>query len=188
MEENRLDKEIERIHAKFHFLWKDYGFHVKFFTRDYGVYSKGFIIGLENEVCRLVFEKETASSNEPITEFVGKKHSPFLPPGYSYFVKDGWYILPGLIYWITGVECEEDDDVDKDLAHVSQYLQLHIGSLLDLFRHPAEFDEKLDYYKNSYKDRQITVEKIREERARLHGLGLDSSLEAAITNLRGGKK
>jgi hypothetical protein len=188
MEENRLDKEIERIHAKFPFLWKDYSFHVKYFTRDYGMYSKGFIIGLENDLCRLVFEKETASSNEPITEFIGKKHSPFLPPSYSYFVKDGWYTLTGLIYWITGVECEDGNDVDEDLGYVSQYLQLYIGELLDLFRYPAEFDKKLEYYRNTYRDRQITVEKIREERARLQGLGLDYSLEEAIKSLRGGKK
>lgn len=63
-----------------------------------------------------------------------------------------------------------------------------MNKVLDLFKFPDEFDKKLQYYRNLYRENQITVEKIREERARLHALGQDSSLEAAIASLRGGKK
>ena len=79
-------------------------------------------------------------------------------------------------------------DVDKDLENFSNYVKLHIDKVLDLFKFPNEFDKKLDYYRNLYKENQITVEKIREERARLQALEQDSSLEAAIASLRGGKK
>ena len=41
---------------------------------------------------------------------------------------------------------------------------------------------------NFHMGNQITVQEIREERARLQALGQDSSLEAAIASLRGGKK
>ena len=78
--------------------------------------------------------------------------------------------------------------MDQDLENVSQYLRLHIEKVLDLFKLPKEFDRKLEYYKNLYKENQISVEKIRAERARLQALGQDWSLEAAITSLHGGKR
>jgi hypothetical protein len=188
MNEDRIDNELERLYKKLPFLWESYGFDVKYFTRDYGMYYKGFIVGLENDVCKLVFEKETNSSVEPITEYIGTKRSIFAPPNFSYFAKDGWYSLTGLIYWITGIQCERDKNVDQDLENVSQYLKLHIDALLDLFKDPDEFDKKLEYLRNLNKGNQITVEKIREERARLHALGKDSSVEAAIASLRGGNR
>jgi len=188
MREDRLDSEFERIYKKFPFLWKNYNFHVKYFTRDYGIYSRGFVLGLGNDVCKLIFEKETNSSAEPIRDYVGKKSALFTPPNYSYFAEYGWYSLNGLTYWLSGVEYESDKDVDKDLENLSQYLKLHIDKLLDLFKSPVEFDQRLDYYRNLYKDDQITVEKIRAERTRLKALGQDWSLEAAIASLRGGKK
>lgn len=187
MKESKLDNELERIYKKFPFLWENYNYHVKYFTRDYGMYYKGFIIGLENDVCKLVFEKETNSSVEPIAEYVGTNHSLFTPPSYSYLTKYGWYPLTGLIYWLTGTQCESDNDVDKDLELTSQCLKLYIDQIHELFSSPDELDSRLEYYRNLYKGNQITVEKIREERAKLQALGMDSSLEAAITSLRGGK-
>jgi hypothetical protein len=187
MEETRFDHELERLYKKFSFLWKSYGFHMKYFTRSYGVYHRGFIIGLENDVCKLVFEKETNSSTEPIRDHVGSKIALFRPPDDAYFAKYGWYSFSGLIYWLTGVQYESDQNVEKDLHNLSQYTQIYIENLLELFKHPTEFDSKLQYYRNLHKDNQITIEKIRAERARLHSLGQDSSLEAAIKNLRGGQ-
>src|SRR5687767_13344319 len=161
MEEARLDKELERLYKKLPFLWEDYGFHVKYFTRDYGVYYRGFVIGMENNICKLVFEKETNSPVEPIRDYVGTKAALFKPPDYSYFAKSGWYSLTGLIYWLSGVQYESDKNVDKDLDNLSQYLKIHMNKVLDLFKFPDEFDRKLQYYRNLYKENQITVEKIR---------------------------
>jgi hypothetical protein len=188
MEEARLDDELERIYKRFSFLWGSYDFQLRYFTRDYGMYYKGFIIGIGNSICKLVFEKESNSKLESIAINVGKSYSSFTPPNYSYYTKYGWYPLTGLIYWLTGVECERDKAVDQDLEYVSDYLKLNIDKLLDLFKNPNQFDEKIEYHRNLYKDNQITVDKIRRERARLHALGQNSSLEAAIANLRGGKK
>ena len=185
MEEPRLDNELKRLYERLPFLWKDYDFHVKYFTRDYGMYYRGFIIGLENDVCKLLFEKETNSQFEPIRDHIGTKAALFNPPNYSYFAADGWYPISGLIQWLTGIQYETDRDVDKDLEHLSQYLKLHMGKLLDLFQDPTEFDRKLEYLRNLNKGKQITVEKIKEERVRLQSLGKDSSLEAAIASLRG---
>jgi hypothetical protein len=188
MEEFRLDNELERLYEKLPFLWRKYGFHVKYFTRDYGMYYRGFIIGLENDVCKLVFEKETNSQVEPVRDYIGTKSALFTPPDYSYFAEYGWYSLSGMIYWLSGVQYESDRDVDKDLENLSEYLALHIDKLLDLFRNPSEFEKKLEYLRNLNKSSQITAEKIKEERTRLHSLGQDSSLEAAIASLRRGKK
>ncbi len=184
MEEVILDTALERIYKNMSFLWTTYDCHLKFFTRAHG--RSGFIIGLENEVCKFLFEKE--ASWETIRYYVGKKDALFVPPNYSYFGKYGWYTLPGLIYWLSGVECEDSKDIDQDLELFSQYLERHIDKLLELFQHPEEFDSKLEYYRNSFKDRQITVDQIRAERARLKALGQDWSLEAAINSLRGGRK
>ena len=186
--EARLDNEFERLYKNLSFLWRDYGFRVKYFTRDYGFYGKGFIIGLENEVLKLVFEKESPSSNASAAEHVGKNQALFIPPNYSYFAIYGWYPLTGLIYWISGIQFESNKDVDKDLENLSPYLKLHMDKLLDLFKSPNEFDKKLEYYRNLHKDDQITVDKLRVERERLKSLGQDWSLEAAIASLRGGKK
>lgn len=188
MEETRLDNELKKIHHKFSFLWKNYGFHSRYFTRDYGMYYKGYVVGIENSVCKLVFEKETNSMHQPIAISVGKISSSFTPPNYSYYAKYGWYPLTGLIYWLTGVECERAKMVDQDLDYVSEYLKIYVDNLFDLFKYPDEFDGKIEYYRNRFKDSQLTIEKIRAERARLQALGQDSSLEAAIANLRGGKK
>ena len=188
MEKLKLDLEIKRLYKKLPFLWEEYDFHIKYLTRDYGMYDRGFIIGLENNICKLVFEKETNSSVEPIRKRVGKKPALFTPPNLSYFAEYGWYHLSGLTYWLSGIEYETVKDVDKDLDNLSNYMKLHMDKVIDLFKFPDEFDSKLEYYRNLYKENQITVEKIREERARLKALGQDWSLEAAIASLRGGKK
>lgn len=188
MENARLDDEFRRIFNNFSYLWETYRFRVKYFTRDYGIYNRGLIIGLENNLCKLVFEKESNSPVEPITEYVGRKSSQFIPPGYSYWPKYGWYPVTGLVNWLSGVQCERDNNVDKDLEFVGQFLKIHMDKVLDLFRIPEEFDKKLEYYRNLTKENLITVERIKEERARLNALGRDSSLEAAIASLRGGRK
>jgi hypothetical protein len=188
MEEPRLDNELERLYKKLPFLWEDYRFHVKYFTRDYGMYNRGFIIGLENDVCKLVFEKETNSQVEPVRDYVGTQSALFIPQNHSFFSKYGWYSLTGMIFWLSGVQYETVKDVDKDLENLSQYLKLHIDGLINLFKYPDEFEKELERLRNLRKGNQITVEKIREERARLQALGQDSSLEAAIKNLRGGNK
>jgi hypothetical protein len=188
MAENRLDNELKRLYEKLPFLWEDYGFHVKYFTRDYGIYYRGFLVGLGNNVCNLVFEKETNSQSEPIRSYIGKKSAWFAPPNYSHFAQYGWYPLSGLIYWLSGVEYESDRNVDQALDNLSQYIKPHMEKVIDLFKFPKEFDKKLEYYRNSFKENQITVEKIRAERARLQALGQDSSLEAAMASLQGGTK
>ncbi len=90
MEKNRLDIELKRIHNTFPFLWQSYSFRTMYFTRDYGVYNRGFVLGLGNDICKLVFEKETDSLAESIAVNVGTKNSVFAPPDYSYLSKDGW--------------------------------------------------------------------------------------------------
>ena len=71
---------------------------------------------------------------------------------------------------------------------MSQYLKIYMNKVLDLFRDPEEFDNNLKQIRHQNKENQLTVDKIKAERARLQALGQDSSLEAAINSLRGGKK
>src|SRR5215216_4377039 len=160
MNDDRLDSDLRRIYQWFPFLWKDYQFRVTYITRSYGMYHRGFILGIENDTCKIVFEKESDSQVEPIRTYIGTKSSDFKPPDYSHTAKYGWRSVTGLIYWVSGVQCERYKDVDQDLAGVSQYLKLNIDTLLDLFKSPDEFDSKIQYYRNLYKDQQISVEKL----------------------------
>lgn len=188
MDNPRLDSEIKRLFKNLPYLWDTYNYHLAFFTRDFGIYGRrGFVIGLENDICRLVIWKETNSQVEPIAIHIGKKTASFSSMVHSTSITEEWYSLTGLIYWLSGVEFEYQKDVDKDFEGVSQYLKLYVNKVLDFFRIPEEIDSKLEYYRNLYKDNQITVDKIRDEPARLHALGQDPTLEACITSLQEGK-
>jgi hypothetical protein len=188
MEEPILDKAFERLKTKLPYLWNIYNFHLVYFTRDYGMYHRGFLMGLENDICRIAFRRDHNSVNEPMVGYVGTKKSPFAITSTDYLQKDGWYPLSGLVYRLSGVDYQFEKNVDLNLQDFSEYIQPYMDSILELLRVPEEIDKKLEDYRNLNKENQITVEKIREERARLQALGQDSSLEAAITSLRGGKK
>lgn len=163
MAESRLDFEIERLYKNLPFLWDTYNYHLAFYTRDFGIYGKGFIIGLENNICRLVFWKETNSQVDPIAIYIGKKTASFSSMVHSISISEEWYSLTGLICWLSSIEFEYQKDVDKDLESVGQYLKLHVDKVLDFFRVPKEIDSKLGYYRNLCKENQITVDKIRDE-------------------------
>ena len=183
-----LDTELGKIYKRFLFLWESYGFHVSYCTRDYGIYNRGFVIGLENEVCKMIFEKETTSPVEPVRIHVGKEHSPFAPPSYCYLVSDGWYSLVGLIHLLSGVKRGRFKNADHDLENVSRYVEPRMDMVIDLFRYPDQLDSKVQYYRSLHKDQEITLDKLRAERARLHALEVDSSLQAAMDSLSGGSQ
>lgn len=182
MEEARLDHELERIYKNLTFLWKDYHFHIAYLTRSFGSYA--LILGLENEVCKLLF----TWTEDSILKWAGKKSALFRPTDNSYSDVEGWYPLTELFYGLSGVEYEPVRDTDQDLANLGPYLRLSIDKVLGLFQHPDELDRWLEYYRDLYKDQHITMEQIRAERARLKALGQDASVEAAIASLRGGIK
>jgi hypothetical protein len=186
--ERRLDMELARLHDKLPFLWQDYGFHVAYVTRDHGPQGQGFILGLENEHCRLVFARQGIAQTETIRDYVGIKTARFDPPGRSYSAPHGWYPLSGLITWLTGVDYDYVKDVDQDLGNLSEYLRLDLDLILDVFGDPDQFHHRLQHHQNAHKARPITIPMLREERARLQAAGQDSSLEAAIANLRGGQR
>jgi hypothetical protein len=186
--EERLDVELKRLHDKLPFLWQDHGFHVAYLTRDHGSQGEGFILGLENELCRLVFLKQTGSQAEAMRDYVGIKTARFDPPGRSYSAPQGWYPLSGLITWLTGVDYDYVKDVDKDLENLGEYLKLYLHLILDVFSDPAQLPQKLQYHQNANKNRSITSQVLRAERERLQTEGQNSSLEAALINLRGGRE
>lgn len=182
----RLDIELERIFKQMDFLWEPHGCHLAYFTRSYGMYHRGFLIGLKHEACKFLFEHETGSRRDTITCYVGKKDALFRPPGDNLSASTGWYSVSDIVYWISGVEREYVKDIDQDLEFLGSYVKNFINEVFDLFRDSAHFDHRLDDYRTRFKGRQITVGQIRAERARLQSLGQDSSLETAILNLRKG--
>ena len=187
MDKSRLDSEINRLYKNISFLWDTYNYHLAFFTCDFGIYGRGFIVGFENDICRLVFLNETISSLQPRAVYVGKKTASFSPLYYSFIADYGWYSINELVYWLRDFEYEYHNDTDKDLKTVNRYLKLQIDKFHELFRNPEELDSKLEYYRNQQNENQISVEKIRDERARVHTLDQDSPLGAAIKNLQRGQ-
>lgn len=188
MSEVRLGNELERIHKEFLFLWKDYDFHIKYFTRDHSMHDRGFMIGLGNNVCKLVLKKKTHASDELFTCYVGTRSAWFTPPNDSYSASYHWYALAELSQWLSSDQHDVNNSADKGLEDLSHYLKSHMDRLLALMQDPKEVERKLGCQRNPRNENEITVEKIRVEQRRLQSLGQDSSHQAALANLRGGKK
>lgn len=53
-----------------------------------------------------------------------------------------------------------------------------------LFTESMYFEEWV-HTQSDARNQMVTIDKVREERARLQALGLDSSVDAALKNLRG---
>lgn len=186
LQDIRLDIELERIFKYMGFLWETNGCHLTYFTRSYGVYHRGFLIGLEHQACKFLFEHETSSRRDTIKCNVGKKDSLFRPPDDELSASTGWYSLSDIVYWISGLEREYAKDIDQDLEYLGLYVQNFINDVFDLFRDSGQFDSRLDNYRKRFRGMQISVEQLRAERARLQSLGQDYSIESAIASLRKG--
>jgi hypothetical protein len=188
MPELDLDKILETLHRKFTFLWQEYSFKVTYLTSSYDMYYHRFTLCLENDLCKLVFEQDSDPRDRLIRKYIGGKSSLIPSLSQGYYSSVGWHSVSGLIFWMTGIQYESLKDLDQDLDNTSQYMKLHMDSLLDLYRDPETFEEKMEYYRNLHRKSRITVDQIKEERARLKALGQDWSLEAAMVSLRGCEK
>jgi hypothetical protein len=164
MEKPTLDNELERLHGNLPFLWEDYGFHLQYFARDFSGAGRRSVIGLENKVCKLLFEKEVGSYPEAIRCLVGTKSAWFDPVNYSHSALYHWYPLTELLDWLEGRQYRAEDDADHDMESISDSLRLHIREILDVLKDPKEAERQLKSNRNLQGGNQVAVEEIGKQR------------------------
>jgi hypothetical protein len=162
------------IRKSFSFLWDDFEFHLTQLKPRDGYRNSGYEIRLENEYSELVFLSEMGVLDEA---YIRTKGLPHFGRGLKRLTK----LLTGeeaKSFFTTKVTDEEYFD------SIAGYIRPVLPQVLELVKTPALFKETIEALESSRKSNPITVEMIRSERARLHSLGLDSSLGAAVENLR----
>lgn len=142
-----------------------------------GYRDSGYYVRLENNWCAVVFQSESgylenisviAKDDESIGEFVS--HWAFLTTGEEVKHIQSAYTAENIF------------------DHYADFSIPYLREMLKLIQTPALFNERLAELEAADSSKKITVDMIRTERARLHSLGLDSSLGAAMANLRKGNK
>jgi hypothetical protein len=167
-----INEILISIRKHFAFLWDEYDFRLveiipRVYYRDYGYY-----VHLKNEWCFVTFYAETMAlelisvstkGDVSVGEFV---HS-------WAFLTRGERIKP----------FEVPFTIDRFFQHEAEFSIPYLREMIEAIREPVAFQEKLMEMKAATKSKKITIDMIRAERARLHSLGLDSSLGAAMANL-----
>lgn len=162
------------IRKSFSFFWDDYGFHLTQLKPRDGHRNSGYEVRLENEYSELVFSSEMGVLDEI---YIRTKGLPYFGRGLKRLTK----LLTGnepKSFFMVNVTDEEFFD------SVASYIQPVLAEVLDLVKTPARFQDTIETLESAKKSGVITVEMIRAERARLHSLGVDSSLGAAMENLQ----
>jgi hypothetical protein len=165
---------LSDIRRNFSFLWDDFGFRLAELKPRDGYRNSGYEVFLENEYCKLLFMSEGGILEEI---YVRTKQSPYFGRG-----------LERLTSLLTGKELKSfyltRTAEDEYFQSIASYIRSVLPEIMDMVKTPAIFKETIETLEATRKSEPITIEAIRAERARLDALGLDSSLGAAIENLR----
>ncbi len=170
---NEINDVLISIRKSFSFLWDKYGFKFVGLMPKSGYHDYGYFAQLENEWCKLSFQSESG-----YLEDIG-----IVPKGASSageFVSR-WALLS------TGEEekrLELPYTAENVFNNFAEFARPYLLEMLELAKTPILFEKRLKELEESARSNPITIEMIRAERARLHSLGLDSSLGAAMANLR----
>jgi len=164
-----IDDILISIRKSFSFLWDEYDFKLAGFMPKSEPLGHDYFVELENDRCKLVFQ------------FIGDD------------VED-IYVAPKGGSSVRGFVCDWALMSAKDIRRRTQiptaesvlnsfaeFARPYLLEMLEFARTPGLFEEKLKALEETSKI--VTIEMIRVERARLHALGLDSSLSAAMKNI-----
>jgi hypothetical protein len=162
------------IRNSFAFLWEDFSFSAFELKPREGDRNSGYEVSLENECCTLVFSSEGGILEEI---YIRTKKLPYFGRGLKHLTKllrnhemKSFYLVP-----VTDKEYFDT---------IAQYIRPTLSEILEMAKTPKLFKETIETLESASKSQSITVEPINAERAHLHSLGLDSSLGAAMENLR----
>ena len=162
------------IRKSFSFLWDEFGFNLSELKPRDGYRNNGYEIQFENEWCKLVFMSEGGALDEI---YMRTKNLPYFGRGLKH--------MTGLLTDRepkSFIRVREGDD--EFFSSIAEYVQPTLLEILELAKTPGAFKEMIEAVEATNKSEPITMEMIRAERARLHALGLDSSLGAAMENLQ----
>jgi hypothetical protein len=165
---------LSNIRRSFSFLWEEFGFGLTELKPRADHLNHGYEACVENESCKLVFMSEGAWLDEI---YIRTKEPPYFGRGLKRLTRLLTGRKPKSFYLVKA-------EVHEIFDSIAEYIQPTLHEMLELAKTPTLFDERLKELEAAARSNQITVEMIRAERARLHALGLDSSLGAAMANLQ----
>lgn len=167
------DDILISIRKSFSFLWDEHGFKLVGLMPKSGYRDFGYFVQLENEWCRLAFHAESGYLEDISIVTKGEK-------SVGEFVRRWAFLL-------IGEEKKKSQlpyTVENIFDGFAEFAHPYLLEMLELAKNPALFEQRLKDLKEASRSNRITIEMIRAERARLYSLGLDSSLGAAMENLR----
>ena len=168
-----VDDILIGMRKSFSFLWEEYGFKFVGLMPKGGYPEYGYVAELENEWCKLAFQSESGYLEDIC----------IVPKGVSSageFVSR-WALLS------TGVERKRlrvPYTAEDVLNNFDEFARPYLLEMLELAKTRVLFEKRLKELEEAARSNPITIEMVRAERVRLHALGLDSSLGAAMANLR----
>jgi len=170
---NEMNEILVSMRKSFAFLWDEYGFKLFGLMPKSGYRDSGYFAQLENKWCRLAFHAESGYLEDISIVTKGEK-------SVGEFVRRWAFLLIGEEKKQSQLPYTAENVFDSFAEFAHPYLL----EMLELAKNPALFEQRLKDLKEAARSNRITIEMIRTERARLHSLGLDSSLGAAMENLQ----
>ena len=170
---NEIAEILVAMRKSFSFLWDDYRFKLVGLMPKSGYHDSGYFAQVENEWCLVAFQSETGYLDNISVVPHGKVSR-------GEFVRR-WARLS------SGEEKEPSKSPhtpENALNSFAEFARPYLVEMVELAKDPSAFEQRLKELRAVDRSNPITVEMIRAERARLHSLGLDSSLGAAMENLR----
>lgn len=168
---------LSSIRKSFSFLWDDYGLKLIELVPKSKYHDSGYYAQLENNWCIVTFQSESG-----YWENIGVASKDDISVGE--FV-DRWAFLSTKEKM---TRLQQPYTVENVFKHFSEFATPYLREMLELLQNPMAFKDRLKELGVAADSTLITIEMIRAERARLHSLGLDSSLGAAMANLQKGDK
>jgi len=176
MKENVATETIGMVRMHLAYLFDEYDYKISYLTMDYGYHWFGISLELSSHKLNYHFKLSREDYSAPIRIDIAAKER------YSGWK---WKYLPHVVYLLSGKrQKREPDNPAKDLEEQLHYIKPYLDEINTLFKEPMYFEEWV-HTKSETRNQMVTIEKVREERARLQALGLDSSIDAALKNLRG---
>jgi hypothetical protein len=152
-------------------LWDEYDFKLVSLTPKYGYRDSGYFVQIENDWCLIAFQSESGYLDDiGVVPKGGSSNGEFL---------SHWAFLTTKEEKLSATPYSAENVFNS----FAEFGRPYLHEMLELAKNPALFEQRLNELRKGMKS-NITIDMIRAERARLHSLGLDSSLGAAMENLR----
>lgn len=131
LDKSNAEKEV---FSAFSYILDEYLFKKVYRNNEYGIHSKGFLLGIESDKCRILFVKE--SELKHVSFWIGSVVAPFENPDAA-GVK-GWFNLLVVGHFVSGgrITTKEEYDVLEPLERlklISNRLHPIIHQVLEVF-------------------------------------------------------